>query len=130
MGLECGRAQVWREIPLVTFEVIGLLASKWNSPMFDFVGQTAKLENNFLYDTYVKLVPPKQRILDVFQKSLWNLGWEHIVMFGGHSRTSTWDGVDELWRIVENELKSYFTIAANVPIMTQLSFKRILGACH
>ncbi|KAM7073147.1 guanylate cyclase 2G-like [Molossus nigricans] len=95
-------------------EVIGLLASEWNIPMFDFVGQTAKLENEFLYDTYVKLVPPLREIGDVLRKSLQYLGWKRIGMFGGHSGTSSWDRVDELWRVVENELKSHFTITARV----------------
>lgn len=35
-------------------------------------------------------------------------------MFGGHSRTSSLDRVDELWRVVENRLKSHFTITARV----------------
>ena len=79
-------------------------------PMFDFVGQTAQLENNFLYDTCVKLVPCMHRVGDVLQKSLQYLGWKHIGMFGGRSGTSSWDGVDELWRVVGNELKSHFSL--------------------
>ncbi|KAM9618009.1 LOW QUALITY PROTEIN: guanylate cyclase 2G-like [Trichechus inunguis] len=74
-------------------EVIGLLASEWNIPTFDFVGQTAKLENHFLYDACVKPVPPVQEIGDVLQKSLQYLGWKHIGVFGGHSGASSWDGV-------------------------------------
>uniref|UniRef100_A0A8C6RCD0 Guanylate cyclase n=1 Tax=Nannospalax galili TaxID=1026970 RepID=A0A8C6RCD0_NANGA len=95
-------------------EVIGLLASEWNIPMFDFVGQVAILDNSFLYDTYVTLVPPKQEIGDVLQKILQYLGWEHIGLFGCYSGVSSWDGVDELWRVVERELQSHFTIAASV----------------
>lgn len=91
-----------------------MLASEWNIPMFDFVGQTAKLENDFLYDTCVKLMPPMHKISDVLQESLRYLGWKHIGIFGGHSGTSFWDGVDELWRVVEHELRSHFTIAARV----------------
>ncbi|XP_005874626.1 PREDICTED: guanylate cyclase 2G-like [Myotis brandtii] len=95
-------------------EVIGLLASEWNIPMFDFVGQTAKLENDFLYDTYVTLVPPMCELGDVLQKTLQYLGWKHVGMFGGHSGTSSWDRVGELWRVVENELKSHFTLTARI----------------
>ncbi|XP_042636977.1 guanylate cyclase 2G-like [Orycteropus afer afer] len=95
-------------------EVIGLLASEWNIPMFDFVGQTAKLENHVLYDTCVKLVPPMQETGDVLQKTLQYLGWKHIGVFGGHSGASSWDRVDELWRVVENKLRSHFTITAHV----------------
>ena len=95
-----------------------MLASEWNIPIFDFVGQTAKLENNFLYDTYVRLVPPMREIGDVLQKSLQYLGWKHIGMFGGPSGISSWDRVDELWRVVENELKSHFTITAQIKYTT------------
>ncbi|XP_051679655.2 guanylate cyclase 2G [Oryctolagus cuniculus] len=95
-------------------EVIGLLASEWNIPMFDFVGQMAKLENHFLYDTCVRLVPPQQQIGDVLQQTLQYLGWRHIGMFGGHSGAAFQDGVDELWRVVENKLKSNFTITARM----------------
>lgn len=82
--------------------------------MFDFVGQTAKLENDFLYDTYVKLVPPMRELGDVLQNTLQYLRWKHIGMFGGHSGTSSWDRVGELWRVVENELKSHFTLTARI----------------
>jgi len=64
--------------PFGYFKVIGLLASEWNIPMFDFAGQTAQLENNFLYDTYVNLVPSMHRVSDVLQKSLHYLDWKHI----------------------------------------------------
>ncbi|XP_045438174.1 guanylate cyclase 2G-like [Pipistrellus kuhlii] len=95
-------------------EVIGFLASEWNIPVFDFVGQIATLKNDFLYNTYVKLVPPMHKLGDVLQKTLQYLGWKYIGMLGGHSGTSSWDRVDELWRVVENELKSHFTITAKI----------------
>ncbi|XP_066094743.1 guanylate cyclase 2G-like [Saccopteryx bilineata] len=95
-------------------EVIGLLASEWNILLFDFVGQTVKLEKDFLYDTYVKLVSPLREIGYVLQKGLQYLGWKHIGMFGGDSGASSWNRVDELWRAVENELQSHFTITARV----------------
>ncbi|XP_004839074.3 guanylate cyclase 2G-like [Heterocephalus glaber] len=95
-------------------EVTGLLASEWNIPMFDFVGQMAILENHFLYDTCVTLVPPKQEIGDVLQKSLQYLGWKHIGMFGSCYGASSWDELDKLWRVVEEELQSQFTITASM----------------
>ncbi|XP_060028242.1 guanylate cyclase 2G-like [Erinaceus europaeus] len=95
-------------------EVIGLLASEWNIPMFDFIGQTAKMENAILYDTSVKLMPPMRTVGDVLQKILQYLGWKDIGVFGGHCQTSTWDGVDELWRVIETELKSHFTVTTSV----------------
>ncbi|KFO28993.1 Guanylate cyclase 2G [Fukomys damarensis] len=95
-------------------EVIGLLASEWNIPVFDFVGQMAMLENHFLYDTCVTLVPPKQEIGDVLQKSLEYLGWKYIGMFGSYSGASSWDDLDKLWRVVEEKLQSHFTITASM----------------
>ncbi|KAK2099004.1 hypothetical protein P7K49_024455 [Saguinus oedipus] len=77
--------------------------------MFDFVGQNTKL-----CDTCVKLVPPKQDIGDMLWKSLQFLSWKHIGMFGGYSGACSWDGVDELWRVVENELESHFNIMASM----------------
>ena len=100
---------MWKDILLLPCKVIGLLASEWSVPVFDFVAQSAKLEDDFLYDTYVTLVIPRYKIGDVFQRSLWYLGWKLIGKFGGHSGNSSWDGVDELWKVVENGLKSHFT---------------------
>ncbi|KAG8517445.1 Guanylate cyclase 2G [Galemys pyrenaicus] len=58
-----------------TAEVTGLLASEWNIPVFDFVGQTAKLENGFLYDTYVTLTSRMQTAGEpvLLQESLRNV---------------------------------------------------------
>ncbi|XP_038614331.1 guanylate cyclase 2G-like [Tachyglossus aculeatus] len=95
-------------------EATGLLASQWNIPMFGFMGQTAKLDNAFLYDTYVKLVSPIQKIGHVLQKSLQHFGWKHIGLFGSAVRRSSWDQIDELWTAVENQLKFNFTITAKV----------------
>nr|XP_012626922.1 guanylate cyclase 2G-like isoform X3 [Microcebus murinus] len=112
-------------------EVIGLLASEWNIPMFDFVGQMAKLENHILYDTCVKLVPPTKDIGHVLRKSLQYLGWKHIGMFGGYSGTSSWDGVDTLWGVAEHELKSHFTLTAsmrytsNSPVLLQENLRSV-----
>ncbi|KAM6182224.1 LOW QUALITY PROTEIN: guanylate cyclase 2G-like [Erethizon dorsatum] len=94
-------------------EVIGLLASEWNIPMFDFVGQMAILENHFLYDTCVTLVPPK-RVLVMCSRSLQYLGWKHTGMFGSYSGASSWDELDKLWKVVEEELQSHFTITASM----------------
>lgn len=38
-------------------------------------------------------------------------GWKH--MFGSYYRASSWDGLDKLWRIVEEEIQSHFIIAAS-----------------
>ncbi|KAM9061462.1 guanylate cyclase 2G-like [Sarcophilus harrisii] len=95
-------------------EVTGLLASQWNIPMFGFVRQTTRLENRFLYDTYMNLVSPVQKMGEVLQAILYYFGWKHIALFGGTSRDSSWHESDELWTTVENQLKSHFVITTQV----------------
>ncbi|XP_051829774.1 guanylate cyclase 2G-like [Antechinus flavipes] len=95
-------------------EVTGLLASQWNIPMFGFVRQTTRLENRFLYDTYMNLVSPVQKMGEVLQAILHYFGWKHIALFGGTSRDSSWHESDELWTTVENQLKSHFVITTQV----------------
>src|SRR4029434_5860459 len=51
-------------------QVTGLLASSWNIPMFGFVGQSPKMDNAAVYDTYIKVVPPLKRIGEVLVKTL------------------------------------------------------------
>lgn len=99
---------------MFTFKVIGLLASEWNIPVFDFAGQMAALEDHFWCDTCVTLVPPKQDIGAVLRETLWFLGWEDIGLFGGSSGASSSEGVDELWRAVEDGLQLHFTITASM----------------
>uniref|UniRef100_A0A8C6N5G1 Guanylate cyclase n=1 Tax=Mus spicilegus TaxID=10103 RepID=A0A8C6N5G1_MUSSI len=95
-------------------EVIGLLASEWNIPLFDFVGQMAALKDHFWCDTCVTLVPPKQEISAVLRESLRYLGWEHIGVFGGSSADSSWEQVDEMWGAVEDGLQFHFNITASM----------------
>uniref|UniRef100_A0A8C4Y5Z2 Guanylate cyclase n=1 Tax=Gopherus evgoodei TaxID=1825980 RepID=A0A8C4Y5Z2_9SAUR len=100
-------------------EVTGLLASHWNIPWFGFVGQGAKLDNADLYDTYVKLVSPLQRIGEVLHKSLQYFGWKYVGLFGGSSDASTGEKIDELWTSVENQLQVNITITAKVRYNTE-----------
>ncbi|XP_052028127.1 guanylate cyclase 2G [Apodemus sylvaticus] len=95
-------------------EVIGLLASEWSIPLFDFVGQMAALEDHFWCNTCVTLVPPKQEISVVLRESLRYLGWEHIGVFGVFSAGSSWEEVDEMWRAVEDGLQLHFNITASM----------------
>ncbi|XP_060098656.1 guanylate cyclase 2G-like [Heteronotia binoei] len=95
-------------------EVTGLLASQWNIPMFGFVGYTAKLDNSFLYDTYINLVSPLQRVGEVLCKTLQYFGWRYVGLFGSSSDVFTWAETEELWASVENQLKINFTITAKV----------------
>uniref|UniRef100_A0A8C0G2I7 Guanylate cyclase n=1 Tax=Chelonoidis abingdonii TaxID=106734 RepID=A0A8C0G2I7_CHEAB len=100
-------------------EVTGLLASHWNIPWFGFVGQGAKLDNADLYDTYIKLVSPLQRIGEVLHKSLQYFGWKYVGLFGGSSDASTGEKIDELWMSVENQLQVNITITVKVRYNTE-----------
>ncbi|XP_053305993.1 guanylate cyclase 2G-like [Spea bombifrons] len=95
-------------------EVTGLLVSSWNVPMFGFVSQTPKLDNTFVYDTYVKMVSPLQRASEALKKTLEYFGWSYVALFGGARVGSTWEKIDELWLSLENELVGNFTITAKI----------------
>ncbi|XP_075467984.1 guanylate cyclase 2G-like isoform X2 [Ascaphus truei] len=95
-------------------EVTGLLVSTWNIPMFGFVSQTPKLDNARVYDTYVKMVSPLQRISEALEKTLQFFKWRYIALFGGATKGSTWDKTDELWTSLENQLAVNFTITAKI----------------
>ncbi|XP_044155474.1 guanylate cyclase 2G-like [Bufo gargarizans] len=91
-------------------EVTGLLVSTWNIPMFGFVSHTPKLSNNQIYNTYIKIISPLQRISDALEKTLKYFNWEYVALFGGSAAESTWDKIDELWTLLENQLVVNFTI--------------------
>ncbi|XP_068115012.1 guanylate cyclase 2G-like [Hyperolius riggenbachi] len=95
-------------------EVTGLLASSWNIPMFGFVSQTPKLDNTRVYDTYVKVVSPIQRISEALEKTLNYFQWHYIGLFGGAAEGSTWEKIDELWTSLDNQLSANFTITAKI----------------
>lgn len=82
--------------------------------MFGFVGQSSKMDNRDIYDSYVKIVPPLKRSAEVLVKTLEFFQWTHVAMIGGGLETNTWDKVDDLWRTVENQLKSSFNLVAAV----------------
>ncbi|KPP61551.1 guanylate cyclase 2G-like [Scleropages formosus] len=118
--------QVWRENISALFgpacpeeaEVTGLMASKWNIPMFSFVGHSVKMDDTTVYDTFVKLVPSLKRTGEVLVKTLDFFGWTHIAMLGGGSRSNTWDKVDELWKSVEQQLETRFNVTAKIKFDT------------
>ncbi|KAM9324583.1 guanylate cyclase 2G-like [Gastrophryne carolinensis] len=95
-------------------EVTGLLASSWNIPMFGFVSQTPKLDNSRIYDTYVKMVSPLQRITEALVKTLKYFHWRYIALIGGVGTGSTWEKTDELWSSLETQLAVNFTITAKI----------------
>uniref|UniRef100_A0A8C6PY48 Guanylate cyclase n=1 Tax=Nothobranchius furzeri TaxID=105023 RepID=A0A8C6PY48_NOTFU len=118
--------QVWRENVTALFgpacpeeaEVTGLIASTWHIPMFGFVGQSSKLEDEEMYDSYIKIMPPFKRSSEVLVKTLEFFGWSHVAMIGGGLETNTWDKVDALWKTVENPLRTKFKLAAEVKFDT------------
>ncbi|KAI2658367.1 Guanylate cyclase 2G [Labeo rohita] len=99
-------------------EVTGLIASTWNIPMFGFVGQTPKMDNIQVYDTYIKIVPPLKRVGEILLKTLEFFGWKYVGMIGGGADTNTWDSVDALWKSVEQQLRSKVTVTAGIKFDT------------
>lgn len=93
-------------------QVTGLIASTWNTPMFGFVAQSSKMDRRDIYDSYINIVPPLKRSAEVLAKTLTFFGWTHVAMIGGGLETNTWDKVDDLWKTVENQLKSNFKLMA------------------
>uniref|UniRef100_A0A3Q2CKS9 Guanylate cyclase n=1 Tax=Cyprinodon variegatus TaxID=28743 RepID=A0A3Q2CKS9_CYPVA len=118
--------QVWRENVTALFgpvcpeeaEVTGLIASAWHIPMFGFVGQSSKLEDRVMYDSYIKIMPPLNRGSEVLAKTLEFFGWSHVAMIGGGLKTNTWDKVDALWNTVENLLRANFKLTAELKFDT------------
>ncbi|XP_053197501.1 guanylate cyclase 2G [Scomber japonicus] len=118
--------QVWKENVSALFgpacpeeaEVTGLIASTWNIPMFGFVGQSSKMDNSAIYDSYIKITPPLKRSAEVLVKTLEFFGWSHIAMIGGGLDSNTWDKVDALWKTVENPLRAKFKLTAAVKFDT------------
>ncbi|KAK7919354.1 hypothetical protein WMY93_010638 [Mugilogobius chulae] len=99
-------------------EVTGLIASTWNIPMFGFVGQSSKLDNTYIYDSYVKIVPPLKRSAEVLVKTLEYFNWRYVAMIGGGLDSNTWDKVDALWKTVEDPLRQKFKLTAAVKFDT------------
>ncbi|XP_074519022.1 guanylate cyclase 2G [Halichoeres trimaculatus] len=114
--------QVWRENVSALIgpacpeeaEVTGLIASTWNIPMFGFVGQSSKMDNSEIYDSYIKVVPPLKRSSEVLIKTLEFFGWRTIAMIGGGLDSNTWDKIDALWKTIEDPLRERFNLAATV----------------
>ncbi|KAK1794006.1 hypothetical protein P4O66_010917, partial [Electrophorus voltai] len=114
--------QMWRENISALFgppcpeeaEVTGLIASTWNIPMFAFVGQTSKMDNALVYDTYVKVVPPLKRVGEILLKVLEFFGWKHVGIIGGGADSNTWDKLDALWKSVEQQLQAKVTLTATI----------------
>uniref|UniRef100_A0A3Q3DDF4 Guanylate cyclase n=1 Tax=Hippocampus comes TaxID=109280 RepID=A0A3Q3DDF4_HIPCM len=118
--------QVWRNNVSAVFgpacpeeaEVTGLMASTWSIPMFGFVGQSSKMDNGDVYDSYINVVPPLKRSSEVLVKTLEFFGWTHVAMIGGGQDSNTWDKVDALWKTVETPLRSRFKLTAAVKFDT------------
>nr|XP_057933987.1 guanylate cyclase 2G [Doryrhamphus excisus] len=128
--------QVWRQNVSAVFgpacpeeaEVAGLIASAWSIPMFGFVGQSSKMDNTDVYDSYINIVPPLKRSSEVLVKTLEYFGWTHVAMIGGGLDSNTWDKVDALWKTVETPLRSRFKLTAAVKFDTsdrQLVYRNV-----
>ncbi|MED6257843.1 hypothetical protein ATANTOWER_032383 [Ataeniobius toweri] len=96
-------------------EVTGLIASAWNIPMIGFVGQSSKLEDSEMYDSYIKIMPPLKRSSEVLVKTLEFFGWRHVAMIGGGLNTNTWEKVDALWK---TNIKHISTVARVIVVIT------------
>lgn len=96
--------------------------------MFGFVGQSSKMDNSDIYDSYIKIVPPLKRSSEVLVKTLEFFGWSHVAMIGGGLDSNTWDKVDALWKTIENPLRAKFKLAAAVKFDTsnpQLVYRNV-----
>lgn len=94
------------------------MASAWNVPMFGFVGQSSKMDDAGIYDSYVKVVPPLRRSAEVLLETLRFFGWSHVAMIGGGLPSNTWDSVGALWSSVEALLRAELQLAAAVQFDT------------
>ncbi|XP_030630980.1 guanylate cyclase 2G [Chanos chanos] len=120
--------QTWRENVSALFgppcpeeaEVTGLLASAWNIPMFGFVGQSPKMDNALIYDTYVKVVPPLRTTGEILLKTLEFFGWKYVGIIGGGSDTNRWDKTDALLTSVEQQLRAKVTVTASIKFDTSV----------
>lgn len=95
-------------------KVTGLLASTWNIPMFGFVGQSSKMDNIHIYDTYIKIVPPLKRVGEVLLKVLEFFEWKNVGIIGGGADSNTWDKVDGLFKSVEQLLQGRVTVTSSI----------------
>lgn len=96
--------------------------------MFGFVGQSSKVDNSYIYDSYIKIVPPLKRSAEVLVETLEFFGWSHVAMIGGGLESNTWDKVDALWKTIENNLRAKFKLVATVKFDTsnpQLVYQNI-----
>lgn len=82
--------------------------------MFAFVGQTSKMENMHIYDTYIKIVPPVKRVGEILLKVLEFFGWKNVGIIGGGADSNTWDKVDGLFKSVEQKLQDTVTVTSSV----------------
>ncbi|XP_072882879.1 guanylate cyclase 2G [Hemitrygon akajei] len=98
----------------VASEIIGLLASQWNIPIFGFAGQTLAFDDFYLYDTYVNLLSSLQNMGNILTRTLHFFGWRNVVLLGGSAEQTKWDMTEELWKIIVKELQANFTITAQV----------------
>lgn len=99
--------------------------------MFGFVGQSNKMDNIFIYDTYIKIVPPLKRVGEVLLKALEFFGWKNVGIIGGSANSNSWDKVDGLYESVEQQLQGRVTVTSSIKFdvndeeLTQKNVKHI-----
>lgn len=86
--------------------------------MFGFVGQSSRMDDGGVYDSYVKVVPPLRRSAEVLLETLRFFGWSHVAMIGGGLPSNTWDSVGALWSSVEDLLRAELQLVAAVQFDT------------
>ncbi|XP_059803985.1 guanylate cyclase 2G [Hypanus sabinus] len=120
----------------VVSEILGLLASQWNIPIFGFVGQRLAFDDLYLYDTYVNLLSSLQNMGNILTKTLHFFGWRNVVLLGGSAEQTKWDLTEELWKIIAEELQANFTITAQVrydignAALHQIKLKEAVGSAR
>lgn len=87
--------------------------------MFGFVGQSSKMDDRDMYDSYITVMPPLRRSAEVLVKTLEFFGWSHVALIGGGLDSNTWDKVDALWKTIENPLRAKFKLTAVVKFDTR-----------
>lgn len=86
--------------------------------MFGFVGQSSKMDDSDIYDSYITVMPPLKRSAEVLVKTLEFFGWSHVALIGGGLDSNTWDKVDALWKTIEDPLRAKFKLTAGVKFDT------------
>ena len=59
-------------------EVVGLLASQWNTPIVSYSGPTSKVSDKKVYDTFSRTIGTSKSMADCIIRVLEKYNWNHI----------------------------------------------------